>query len=154
MQRAIAVLGLLAGLSLAGPAPAQEAPAGGAHSEGGAPPERPRSEAARLRYPQPVRAGDLAGRLVIEDTQQQGVLGRAVGATRGPDGKLGLLMNYGGVLGFGARPVVVPLEAVALLGRLLVVKDLEPAQVAALPEAGSPTILPPDTVVHMGLARN
>lgn len=145
MRLAIALLILIA----PGLAAAQ-----GAHSEG-APPDRPRSAVAQARYPQPVRAGDLAGRLVIEDTQQQGVLGRAVAATRGDGGRLGLLMDYGGVLGFGMRRIVVPIEAVALLGRLIVLKDLEPSQLAALPDApAQPDLLPADTVVHIGLARN
>jgi hypothetical protein len=151
MRSMIAPLAMLAGLFLPGLASAQSG-----HSEGGTPAERPRSEAAHARYPQLVRAGDLRGRLVIEDTQQQRVLGRAVAATRSEDGKLGILMEYGGVLGFGARRIVVPMEAIALLGQLLVLKDLDPGQLAALPGASpQPSdLLPPDTVVRMGLARN
>lgn len=126
-----------------------------AHSPGGAPPARPRSEMALARYPQPVRVGDLIGRLVIEDTQQQAVLGRIVAATRDENGRLGILMEHGGWLGLGARRIVVPMEAMALLGRLVVLKDLEPTQLATLPDAPSrlPT-LPQDSVVRMGLARN
>ncbi len=126
----------------------------GAHSAGEATPDRPRSEAALARYPQPVRAGDLAGRRVIEDTQQQAVLGRAIAAARGADGRTVLLMEHGGILGFGTRRILVPLDALALLGQLIVLKDLAPAQLVTLPEVVMPELLPPDTVLRMGLARN
>lgn len=127
----------------------------GAHVTGGAPVERLRSEAARARFPQPVRVGDLVGRTVIEDTQQQAVLGHVVATTRGADGELGVLLEHGGFLGFGTRRIVVPMEAMALLGRLVVVKDLEPAQLRALPDAPARLeLLPVDTLVRMGLARN
>lgn len=141
---------LIAALCVPGDARAQ-----GAHAQGGAPSERPRSEAALARYPQPVRVGDLGGRSVIEDTQQQAVLGRVLGAMRGADGKLGILMEQGGFLGFRTRWVVVPMEAMALLGQLVVLKDIEPAQLAALPNApAQPNLLPSNTIVLMGLARN
>ena len=118
--------------------------------------ERPRSAEAAARYPQAVRVGDLVGRQVIEDSQQQRVLGRINGVVRGGDGRPSILMDHGGLLGFGTRRVAVPAEAMALLGQLVVLKDVEAARLSALPEISAPPSapLPADATIRMGLARN
>jgi len=127
----------------------------GSHAGPTQPAETPRSAAARARYPQPVRVGDLTGRQVLEDDQQQRVLGRVVAITRAEDGALSLLMDQGGVLGFGTRRVAVPVAAVALLGRYVVLKDLDAAALAALPEVTARRgVVPDDAIIRIGLARN
>lgn len=152
MRRRIPLLAL-AGLLLPGAAAAQ-----GAHGVAAEPPAgeaRPRSEAARARYPQPVLVGTLAGRQLLENTPRQRVLGRVAGVTRGGDGRISVLVDQGGILGLGTRRVAVPVEAVALLGPFVVLMDLDPAALAALPLAGAPgAALPPGDTVRVGLARN
>lgn len=113
-------------------------------------------ERAGKRWPQPVRVGALAERLVIEPSNRQGTLGRVAGVARQQDGALRIVLRTGGVLGVGARMVGVPIEATTLLGQFVQVTDLDAAQLKALPDwtgAGA-TTLGPDDVVRIGLNRN
>jgi hypothetical protein len=59
------------------------------------------------------------------------------------------------VLGFGARPVAVPADAMALLGEWVSVLDFTPAQLATFPtaDAAGLTPLPPDAVIRVGLTK-
>jgi len=102
LRRILAVLLLFA----CTPATAQQA----------APPGPTPAARAAARFPQPVRVGDLIRRQVLRPVEQQDVLGRVAGVVRRPDGAVLVVVNLGGVLGFGTRPVAVPVEAVALLG--------------------------------------
>lgn len=115
----------------------------------------PPAERAERRFPQPVRVGDLADQQVLEDTAQQAVLGRVRGVVREGGGALRVLVDLGGVLGFGARRVAVPIEAVALLGQYVVVVDLDRAALAALPTwaGGAPALAPNETVL-IALTKN
>jgi hypothetical protein len=76
--------------------------------------------------PQPVRAGDLLGRQLLRPIEAQHVLGRVAALVRQPDGAVLVVVNAGGLLGFGTRPVAVPLEAIALLGEHVALMDLSP----------------------------
>lgn len=113
------------------------------------------SEAA-LRYPQPVRVGDLTNRLVLEPSNHQGVLGRVDSVARDASGQLLLVMRYGGLLGFFTRKVAVPLNTATLLGQFVQVVDVPREQIAALPnfDAAAASVLADDEVVRMGLNRN
>lgn len=107
------------------------------------------------RFPQPVRVGDLTGRQVLRPVEAQDVLGRVAGVVRRQDGGVLVVVSLGGVLGFGARPVAVPVEAIALLGEHLSVLDLTPEQLRALPAfdgAGTQPV-PPDDTIRVGLTR-
>ncbi len=129
---------LLCALSLAGvPAMAQQ------------------SSPAAARFPQPVRVGDLIHRAVLRPVEQQEVLGHVAGVVRRQDGVVLFVLNVGGVLGFGARPVAVPVAAVGLLGQYVALLGLTPKQLRAQPTfdpAGS-TPMPADATIRVGLTR-
>ena len=107
------------------------------------------------RFPQAVRVGDLTGRQVLRPIEAQDVLGRVTGVVRRQDGAVLVVVRLGGVLGFGARPVAVPVEATALLGEHLSVLDLTPEQLRALPafDSAGTQPLPPDETIRVGLTR-
>ncbi len=112
------------------------------------------AEAAQ-RFPQPVRVGDLIRRQVLRPVEQQNVLGRVAGIVRRPDGAVLFMVDVGGVFGFGARTVAVPVEAMALLGEYTALLGLTPAQLNALPTfdpAGSAPI-PPEDIIRVGLVK-
>lgn len=133
---------LLAALVLAAPVRAQES-----------------AQAAR-RFPQPVRVGDLIRRQVLRPVEWQTVLGRVEGVTRRADRAVLVVVDardagWRGALGLGARPVAVPLDALALLGEYLALMDLTPDQLRALPTfdpAGTAPV-PPNDTIRMGLTR-
>ncbi len=109
---------------------------------------------AARRFPQPVRVGDLIRRQVLRPVEQQDVLGRVASVVRLPDGAVLIVVNLGGVLGVGTRPVAVPVEAAALLGEHVTVLDLSPEQLRALPSFdGAGAALGPDEVIRVGLTR-
>ncbi len=82
------------------------------------------------------------------------MLGRVAGLVRRANGDIDLVMNYGGVLGFGARPIAVPIEAVALLGEFVAVVGLTPAQLDALPTIERPDDgIAPNEMIKVGLVR-
>ena len=92
------------------------------------------------QFPQPVAAGSLAGRTVLQPLESQPVLGTVREAVRLPGGGIaiviahgGLLTRFGGVFGIGSRLVAVPIDAMALLSPQLEVVGLTPAQLDALP---------------------
>ena len=148
-------------LLLAAPALGQDghraAPSGPAHSGSTATPAMPLTPAERAekRFPQPVRVGDLAGRLVLEPSNRQGVIGRVAGVVRDADG-VKLVVATGGLLGFGTRAVAVPIEMTALLGQFVQVVDMDPAQLRSLPDwqVGSGAAVAADDRVRIGLNRN
>ena len=61
------------------------------------------AETARMqrRFPQPVRVGDLIGLPVLDDDSR--TLGHVRQVVRTPQGKIKLIVAYGGFLGFGIR---------------------------------------------------
>jgi hypothetical protein len=75
------------------------------------------------RFPQDVSVSDVTGKLLIEGNNT--VIGRIKGIAKTKDGKLKLIVPYGGFLGFGGRLVAVPLEVVASIGTALVSVDME-----------------------------
>ena len=97
---------------------------------GGMPPPAGMSlaESAAMRFPQPVRVGSLLHRDVIE---------------------------YGGFLGFGARPIAVPVDAMVLVGQVMEVVAYTPEQLRAFPtfSAGNATPLSLDSIINVGLAK-
>jgi hypothetical protein len=89
-------------------------------------------EKMRRRYPQPVKVGDLIGLPLLDDDDR--TLGRVKSVVRTGDGKIKLIVAYGGFFGWGQRPVAVPLEAVAIAGRQLAALDMTRAQLDAAPD--------------------
>jgi len=110
---------------------------------------------AERRFPQPVRAGDLVGRQVLEPSNHKGVIGRVVGVARTRQGAVQIVVRYGGLLGYGARTIAVPVEATALLGQSVQVVDLDPTQLKALPDwtASAGDGVAPDERIRVGVNR-
>ena len=114
-----------------------------------------KSPDAIARFPQPVSVGWMIGRTVLEPVEGQSVLGRVTGIVKTADGTTKVIVAYGGTFGVGARPIAVPLGAMALLGRYVEIVGYKPAELLGFPtfqEAGS-TALPAEAVIKVGLAR-
>jgi hypothetical protein len=112
------------------------------------------AERAAKRFPQPVRVGDLIGRQVLEPTEAQHVLGRVASVVRHDDGRMEMIVRFGGMLGIGTRLIAVPIEAVALLGEYVTIIDFTPEQLQGFPtthETAPP--LSPDNIIRVGLAK-
>ena len=75
------------------------------------------AESAAMRFPQPVRVGDLLGREVLRPVESQNVLGRVRRVVRDRNGQIMVVIDFGGFLGFGSRPIAVPKDAMVLLGQ-------------------------------------
>ena len=106
------------------------------------------------RYPQPVHVSDIVGKPLIQlDNSPVGVIKHVVRAT---DGKLRLIVPYGGFLGFGSRLVAVPLEAVGSIGTGLVSLDMPEEAYASAPRwtPGSETILALDEPMRVAICRH
>lgn len=142
---------IVMGLSFAWAA-LQPAQAQGAHSVA------PASDVATAakRFPQPVRVGDLANRLVLEPSNHQSVLGRVDGISRDATGRLYLVMRYGGLLGIGTRKIGVPLETTTLLGQFVQIVDIPQDQLDKLPvfDSAAAQMLAENETVRMGINRN
>jgi hypothetical protein len=107
------------------------------------------------RYPQPIRVGDLIGRKALQPLESQPVLGRVAAITRRSDGGLDMVLRIGGLAGFDARPVAVPIEGIAVMGEFVAVMDFSPEQLNALPtvEGAGGAALPANDVIRMGIAK-
>jgi hypothetical protein len=126
-----------------------------AHAQQPAPPGMSLAEAAARRYPQPVRVGDLLNRQVLQPLESQPTLGWVHNVVKRPDGGIDVVVNYGGVFGLFARPIAVPVEAMALLGEYMEIVDFTPAQLnqfKTFDDTGEMP-LPPDSIIRVGLAK-
>ena len=105
------------------------------------------------RYPQPVKVGDLIGLPVLDVDDR--TLGYVRGVVRTPEGKIRLIVPYGGFLGLGRRLVAVPIEVVAIAGRQLAALDMSRAEFDAAPAWSDPAshALPASEVIRVGLYR-
>ena len=138
-------------LSMAGSAVAQSTTPGGMPP----PPGMTLAASAAMRFPQPVRVGDLIHRDVIEPVESQNRLGTVRQVVRGHDGTVAMVINYGGFLGFATRPIAVPIDAMVLLGQDMEVVAYTPRQLKPFPTfaADGTTPVPPDTILKVGLAK-
>jgi len=111
------------------------------------------AERMRRRFPQPVRVGDLIGLPVLDDESR--TLGHVREIVRTKDGKIALIVSYGGWFGFGARLVAVPIEVVGIMGRELASLDMPPSEYAAAPtwRDNDAQLIPHDAMVRIALAR-
>jgi len=108
-----------------------------------------------MRFPQPVRVGDLIGRDVLRPVESQDVLGRVRRVVRDQSGRIVVVIDFGGFLGFGSRPIAVPIDAMVLLGQDMEIVALTPEQLRQLPTfspAGA-TDVPGDAIIKVGLAK-
>jgi hypothetical protein len=110
-------------------------------------------ERMKRRFPQPVRVGDLIGLRVLNDDDL--TLGFVQQVVRTPEGKIQLIVSYSKWLGYFGRPVAVPIEAVAILGRQLDALDMPPSDFAAAPtwQSADATVLSADDTIRIALGR-
>jgi hypothetical protein len=125
--------------------------------------EAPKSDAAEpqltpkekmnKRFPQPVRVGFLIGLPVLDDDDN--TLGRVQQVVRTPEGKISLIVSYGGWFGWGARPVAVPIEVVAILAKQIASLDMPPSEFATAPtwQGQGAKVLPDDESIQIALGR-
>ena len=119
------------------------------------PPGMSLAESTAMRFPQPVRVGDLIGREVLRPVESQDVLGRVRRLVRDRDGQIMVVVDFGGFLGFGSRPIAVPVDAMVLLGQDMEIVAFTPEQLRRFPTfspAGT-TDVPNDTIIKVGLAK-
>ncbi len=119
------------------------------------PPGMSLAQSAAMRFPQPVRVGDLIGREVLRPVESQDVLGRVRRVVRDRNGEILVVLDFGGLLGFGARPIAVPVDAMVLLGQDTEIVAYTPAQLRQFPTFSpfGTTDVANDTVIKVGLAK-
>jgi hypothetical protein len=108
-----------------------------------------------MRFPQPVRVGDLLHRDVLQPVESQDVLGTVRQVIRDSEGTIKVVINFGGFLGIATRPIGVPVDAMVLLGQDMEVVAYTPQQLQEFPSfspSGS-SPLPDDTIIRVGLAK-
>lgn len=105
------------------------------------------------RFPQKVRVGDLIGLAVLDDNDV--TLGHVQKVVRTPQGKIELIVSYSKWFGWFGRPVAVPIEAVAALGRQLASIEMQPKEYEAAPTwtAGQDQVIPDDDIIRIALTR-
>ena len=105
------------------------------------------------RYPQWVKVGDLIGLPVLDDDDR--TLGRVRSVVRTPDGKIQLIVPFGGFLGWRHRLVAVPIEVVAIAGRQIAALDMTRAAFDAAPAWNDPSsqTMPANERIRIGLYR-
>lgn len=138
-------------LPLAGPVLA----AGGAHTQVAPTEDDGLTPAERMekRFPQKVRVGDLEGLPLLDFDDR--TLGRVTAVARTAEGGIVLVVPVGGWFGSGGRPVAVPIEAVAILGRQIALLDIDrddlPEQATWTATAGTP--VPADETIRIAITR-
>ena len=149
MMRALCIGVALIALSVT--AYAQSATPGGMPP----PPGMSLAASAAMRFPQPVRVGDLLHRDVLQPVESQNVLGTVRQVVRDSEGTIRVVIDFGGFLGFWTRPIAVPVDAMVLLGRDMEVVAYTPQQLQEFPtftpSGSSP--LPDDTILKVELAK-
>jgi hypothetical protein len=119
------------------------------------PPGMNLAQSTAMRFPQPVRVGDLLGRQVLRPVESQDVLGYVRRLVRDRDGQIMVVVEFGGFLGFGARPIAVPVDAMVLLGQDMEIVAYTPDQLRQFPTfspSGSIDVAN-DTIIKVGLAK-
>jgi len=119
------------------------------------PPGMSLAESTAMRFPQPVRVGDLVGRAVLRPVESQDVLGRVRRVVRDQNGRIMVVVEFGGFLGFGGRPIAVPVDAMVLLGQDMEIVAFTPEQLRQFPTFSptGTTDVPADTIIKVGLAK-
>ena len=127
----------------------------GAWAQQPAPPGMGLAEASARRFPQPVRVGDLIGRTVLRPLESQPVLGHVKQVVWTGDGTVDVVLDYGGLLGFGGRLIAVPADAMVLLGAQMEVVDFTPKQLDGFATFNGSGVMavPLQDSIRVGLAR-
>lgn len=129
----------------AGPQPHQPAAAS-------APAETPEMRMSK-RFPQKAKVGDLIGLPILDDDDV--TLGHVQKIVRTPEGKIRLIVSYSRWFGWFGRPVAVPIEVVAILGRQIASLDMAPKDYEAAPtwQASGDQALPDDEIIRIAITR-
>jgi hypothetical protein len=108
-----------------------------------------------MRFPQPVRVGDLIDREVLRPVESQDVLGRVRRLVRDRDGQVMVVVDFGGFLGFGARLIAVPIDAMVLLDQDMEIVAYTPQKLREFPTFSASDIsdIASDTIIKVGLAK-
>jgi hypothetical protein len=119
------------------------------------PPGMSLAESTAMRFPQPVRVGDLLHKDVLRPVASQQVLGHVRAVVRAGDGTIKIVMSFGGFLGIDTRQIAVPVDAMVLVGQDMEVDAFTPKQLAGFPTftASGTTPVPQDTIIRVGLAK-
>jgi len=114
--------------------------------------QSPEAKMAR-RFPQKVRVGDLIGLPVLDDDDV--TLGHVQKVVRTPEGKIRLIVSYSKWFGWFGRPVAVPIEVVAILGRQIDSLDMKPEEYAKTLtwSQGQDQTIPDDEIIRIALGR-
>jgi hypothetical protein len=125
---------------------------GAAPAQGADKDDSPEAKMAR-RFPQKVRVGDLIGLPVLDGDDV--TLGRVQKVVRTPEGKIRLIVSYSKWLGWFGRPVAVPIEVVAILGRQIASLDMGPKDYEAAPTwlQGQDQTITDDEIIRIALGR-
>jgi PRC-barrel domain len=132
---------------------ASSAPSGDAGDSSALSPE----ERMRRRFPQPTRVGFLIGLPVVDWSDN--TLGHVQRVVRSADGRIQLIVRYGGWfgrIGWWQRPVAVPIEAVALLGRHVAVLDITVEELRRAPDwrmSGESREIDPAETIQVAITR-
>ena len=114
------------------------------------------------RYPQPVRTGDLIGLPLLD--YDDSTIGYVRDVVRTQDGKIFLIVSYGrwfgwlragGPFDWNRRPVGVPIETVAILGRQVNAIDMSREDIDQLPAFQNSDVrsVPPNEIIKIALGR-
>ena len=108
-----------------------------------------------MRFPQPVRVGDLIGREVLRPVESQDVLGRVRRVVRDGNGQIMVVVDFGGFLGFDSRPIAVPVDAMVLVGQDMEIVAFTPKQLRQFPTFSrvGTTDVADDALIKVGLAK-
>ncbi|MCA7119530.1 MAG: PRC-barrel domain-containing protein [Acidibrevibacterium sp.] len=119
------------------------------------PPGMSLDRSAAMRFPQPVQVGALLARDVLQPVPSQRVLGTVRSIISDQMGTIEAVVAYGGFLGFGARPIAVPIDAMVLLGQDMEIVAYTPEALNHFPtfSAAGSTPLPLNAVIRVGLAK-
>jgi hypothetical protein len=110
-------------------------------------------EKMRRRFPHPVKVGDLIGLPVLDWNDV--TIGHVRHVVWASQGKIQLVVTYGGFFGWGQRLVPVPIEVVAILGRQLAALDMSRAEFEKAPTwSASQTVpIPPNEMIQIAITR-
>lgn len=125
-------------------------------------PELTPEEKMRKRFPQPVKVGNLIGVPVLDG--QDRTLGYVENVVRSPEGKIRLIVPYSSWLGWPRhvgplsgfrRPVALPIEVVAILGRQLNAIDMDRPEFekASTWTSNSDASIPRDEMIAIALGK-
>jgi hypothetical protein len=130
----------------------------GAKKEDGDDEKETPEQKMQKRFPHPVRVGDLIGLAVLDDNDS--TIGYVRDVVRSSEGKVLLIVPYSAwfgwaPVGWGKRPVAVPIEAVAILARQLDALDMsrDDFNEAETWEAGKDKPISPDEKTLIALGR-